>query len=325
MYRGPHLSFGAGSIELGPGRASPQAANSSSWGGHHARIQAPLRPGRGAIVICKNSFLEYSICVWGVYNRVADSSTVKSLTRFGSTLRRDAWWIENLPFIIVISAFGIYTTWRAFEGKFYECYQLGLPYLSPFYSPLIDPAHHWWPFSPAILILAGPLGFRTSCYYYRKAIYRGFLLDPPACAVSEGGGRNYRGETAFPFILQNVHRYFFYIAVIFVAFLWYDAILAFDFDGKFGIGVGTVIMLVNIVLLTTYTFSCHSLRHLIGGKLDCFSCSALGGPRHSAWRGVTILNEHHMFWAWVSMISVGLTDLYIRLVASGALKDFRLL
>jgi hypothetical protein len=260
-----------------------------------------------------------------VYNRVADSSTVKGLTRFGSTQRRDAWWIENLPFIIVISAFGIYTTWRAFEGKFYECYELGLPYLSPFYSPLIDPQHHWWPFSPAILILAGPLGFRTSCYYYRKAIYRGFLLDPPACAVSEGGGRKYSGETSFPFILQNVHRYFFYIAVIFVAFLWYDAILAFDFDGKFGIGVGTVIMLVNIILLTTYTFSCHSLRHLIGGKLDCFSCSALGGPRHSAWRGVTALNEHHMFWAWVSMISVGLTDLYIRLVASGALKDFRLL
>jgi len=291
-------------------------------GGRHTRFQAP---GGGAIVICKNCFLEYSIRVWGVYNRVADSSTVKGLTRFGSTQRRDAWWIENLPFIIVISAFGIYTTWRAFEGKFYECYELGLPYLSPFYSPLIDPQHHWWPFSPAILILAGPLGFRTSCYYYRKAIYRGFLLDPPACAVSEGGGRKYSGETSFPFILQNVHRYFFYIAVIFVAFLWYDAILAFDFDGKFGIGVGTVIMLVNIILLTTYTFSCHSLRHLIGGKLDCFSCSALGGPRHSAWRGVTALNEHHMFWAWVSMISVGLTDLYIRLVASGALKDFRLL
>ncbi len=278
-------------------------------------------PSSNAIVICKNGFLEYSICVWGAYIRVADSSTVKSLTRFGSTQRRDAWWIENLPFVIVISAFGIYTTWRAFEGKFYEWG----PYLSPFYSPLIDPQHHWWPFSPAILILAGPLGFRTSCYYYRKAIYRGFLLDPPACAVSEGAGRKYRGETAFPFILQNVHRYFFYIAVIFVAFLWYDSIVAFNFDGKFGIGVGTLVMLVNIILLTTYTFSCHSLRHLIGGKLDCFSCSALGGPRHAAWQGVTKLNEHHMFWAWVSMISVGLTDLYIRLVASGVIRDIRLL
>jgi hypothetical protein len=256
-----------------------------------------------------------------VQNKVADSSATPELTGFGATQRKDAWWIDNLPFIIVITAFGVYTTWRAFEGKFYWT----APYLSPFYSPLIDPEHHWWPFSPAILILAGPLGFRLTCYYYRKAYYRAFFLDPPGCAVGEFRGRKYKGETAFPFILQNVHRYFFYIAVIFVAFLWYDTIIAFHFPNGFGIGVGTLIMLVNIVLLTTYTFSCHSLRHLAGGKLDCFSCSTFGRQRYTAWRWVTALNEHHMFWAWVSMISVGLTDLYIRLVASGAIRDIRLL
>jgi hypothetical protein len=252
---------------------------------------------------------------------MADSSAANAASHLGSTQRHDAWWLENVPFIVVLGAFAIYTTWRAFEGKFY---QAG-PYLSPFYSPLIDPQHHWWPFSPAILILAGPLGFRLTCYYYRKAYYRAFFADPPACAVGEPSGRKYRGETAFPFILQNVHRYFFYVAVVFVACLWYDTIIAFDFDGHFGIGVGTLIMLANIILLSTYTFSCHSLRHLIGGKLDCFSCAALGPPRRSAWQFVTTLNERHMFWAWASMISVGLTDLYIRLVACGALKDIRLL
>ncbi len=229
--------------------------------------------------------------------------------------------MENLPFIIVLGAFAIYTTWRAFEGKFYWT----PPYLSPFYSPLIDPGHRWWPFSPAILILGGPLGFRMTCYYYRKAYYRAFFLDPPGCAVGESGKRKYRGETSFPFILQNVHRYFFYLALVFIAFLWYDAIRAFFFPGGFGIGVGTVIMLANILLLTTYTFSCHSLRHLAGGKLDCFSCTTFGPPRHTVWGWVSRLNEHHMLWAWASMISVGLTDLYIRLVASGALKDIRLL
>ena len=252
---------------------------------------------------------------------MADSSAAPELTGFGATQRQDSWWIDNLPFAIVIIAFGLYTTWRAFEGKFYWT----APYLSPFYSPLIDPEHHWWPFSPAILILAGPLGFRLTCYYYRKAYYRAFFLDPPGCAVGEFRGRKYRGETAFPFILQNVHRYFFYIALIFVAFLWYDTIIAFHFPNGFGIGIGTLIMLVNIILLTVYTFSCHSLRHLAGGKLDCFSCTAFGRPRYTAWRWVTALNEHHMFWAWVSMISVGLTDLYIRLVASGAIRDIRLL
>jgi hypothetical protein len=251
---------------------------------------------------------------------MGDTSAAGRVSRFGSTLRQDAWWADNLPFLIVFTGFSIYVTWRALSGEFYYTD----PYLSPFYSPLIDPNHHWWKFSPAILILGGPLGFRLTCYYYRKAYYRAYFLDPPGCAVGEGR-KSYKGETAFPFILQNVHRYFFYIAVIFVAFLWYDAIVAFDFDGKFGVGVGSVVMLANIVLLSTYTFSCHSLRHLIGGKLDCFSCSMAGGPRHAAWRGVTKLNEHHMFWAWVSMIGVGLTDLYIRLVASGAIKDIRLL
>src|SRR5579859_6306496 len=135
--------------------------------------------------------------------------------------------MENIPVIILLGGFGLYATWRAFEGKFYE---VG-PYLSPFYSPLIDPHHHWWSLSPAFLILGGPLSFRATCYYYRKALYRAFLLDPPACAVGEAGKRNYKGETAFPFILQNVHRYFLYVAVVFILFLWHDAIVAFDFNG----------------------------------------------------------------------------------------------
>lgn len=172
--------------------------------------------------------------------------------------------------------------------------------------------------------MGGPLGFRLTCYYYRKAYYRSYFLDPPACAVGEHR-KSYSGERKFPFILQNVHRYFFYVAVFFIACLWYDAIIAFRFPDGLHIGVGTLIMLVNVILLTTYTFSCHSLRHVIGGKMDCFSCTATGGMRHAGWKGVTKLNEHHMFWAWVSMISVGLTDFYIYLVASGMVKDIRIL
>jgi hypothetical protein len=238
---------------------------------------------------------------------------------FGATLRRDAWWVAILPVVVVLGGFGIYATLRAFEGQFYEWG----PYLSPFYSPLIDPQHHWWAWSPALLILGGPLGFRATCYYYRKAYYRAFFLDPPACAVGEHK-RTYRGETAFPFILQNVHRYFFYIAVIFIAFLWHDAIRAFFFDDGFHAGVGTAVMLANVVLLSLYTFSCHSLRHLAGGKLDCFSCAAFGRTRYSAWRWVSALNERHMLFAWMSLFSVGLTDFYIRMVSSGVIRDVRL-
>jgi hypothetical protein len=241
---------------------------------------------------------------------------------FGQTQRQDTWWVEIIPVIVLLGGFGVYATLRAFEGRFYEWG----PYLSPFYSPLIDPNHHWLPLwlSPALLILGGPLGFRVTCYYYRKAYYRAFFLDPPACAVSEGR-HGYRGETKFPFILQNAHRYFFYLAVLFLAFLWHDAIRAFFFDNGIGVGVGTLVLLANIILLSLYTLSCHSLRHLAGGKLDCFSCTAFGPPRYKTWQWLSFLNERHMLFAWASLISVGCADLYVRLVSSGAIHDVRLL
>jgi hypothetical protein len=252
---------------------------------------------------------------------MAGTPTLLPESGLGKTLRRDAWWTELIPVIVLMGGFSVYATLRAFEGKFYEWG----PYLSPFYSPLIDPQHRWWPLSPALLILAGPLGFRATCYYYRKALYRAFLLDPPACAVGEPGNRRYSSETKFPFILQNLHRYFLYLAVLFLVFLWKDVVVAFNFDGHFGIGVGTLVLLLNVCLLSSYTLSCHSLRHLAGGKLDCFSCATFGKPRYAAWRGLTFMNERHMWFAWCSLISVGCADLYIRLVASGAIHDLRIL
>jgi hypothetical protein len=251
---------------------------------------------------------------------MSSSPVPNRTTHLGETQRRDAWWLELLPIVILFGGFGIYATARAFEGRLFAWG----PYLSPFYSPLLS--FSWWKFSPAVLILGAPLGFRTTCYYYRKAYYRAFFLDPPACTVGEPGFRkNYSGETRFPFILQNVHRYFLYLAVLFLCFLWYDAISAFVFDGKFGIGLGSLIMLVNVCLLTAYTFSCHSLRHIVGGNLDCFSCATFGVPRHSAWSFLSLLNERHMIFAWSSLVSVGATDFYIRLLASGACKDIRIL
>ena len=134
---------------------------------------------------------------------MAGESVTVSQGHFVGTLRRDAWWTEILPAALLLGVFGIYATYRAFEGAYYSWG----PYLSPFYSPLIDATHHFWPWSPALLILVFPLGFRTTCYYYRKAYYRAYFMDPPACAVGERK-RSYCGETKFPFILQNLHRYF---------------------------------------------------------------------------------------------------------------------
>jgi len=252
--------------------------------------------------------------------------------RLGATSRRDAWWLQPLLVGLGFGAFIVYSTWAAFQNTSYEWIPPGgslAVYLSPFYSPLFTPG--WWPFSPAFLILWAPAGFRVTCYYYRKAYYRAYFLDPPACAVGEARGHSYRGETSFPFVLQNAHRYFMPLAVIFIGILSYDVILAFTrwprADGSlgFGAGLGSLVMLVNVFLLAGYTFGCHSLRHAIGGKLDCFSCGALAGARYDLWRGASFLNAKHMLWAWTSLFSVGFTDLYIRMVASGAWTDPRIL
>src|SRR6266576_4342668 len=202
--------------------------------------------------------------------------------RFGQTMRRDAWWIQPLVVFIVLTAFVVYATWAAFQNRFYSFGN----YLSPFYSPLLfaDSPHAWiqgtrpsWlpsflPFSPALLILPFPAGFRLTCYYYRGAYYKGFWADPPACAVGEPR-KGYLGENSFPLIMQNIHRYFLYLALLFILVLAHDVWKAMWFTdtsgGKhFGIGVGTIVLAVNVILLSGYTFGCHSLRHLLGGFLD---------------------------------------------------------
>lgn len=245
--------------------------------------------------------------------------TTGAAVRLGATARRDAWWAEPLAIALGLGAFGVYSTWAALQG---EHYRAG-PYLSPFYSPLI--LADWWPWSPAILILWAPLGFRVTCYYYRKAYYRSYFLDPPACAVAEGSRRRYCGETTFPFVLQNAHRYFLYLSFVLLFFLWSDVIHAFRFEDGFGVGVGTLVLFANSALLSGYTLSCHSLRHVAGGCLDRCAGAAGGEARFRLWQGLSALNRHHMAWAWTSLATVGLADLYVRLVAAGVIDDRRLL
>jgi len=248
---------------------------------------------------------------------MASTTPVVEPRGFGATRRRDNWWLQPLAVALGLGAFGVYSTWAAFQGNNYEWG----PYLSPMYSPLLT--FEWWGLSPAILILWAPLGFRATCYYYRKAYYRAFFLDPPACAVGESRGHGYCGENSFPFIIQNAHRYFMYIAMVFLIFLWHDAFNGFFFADGFHVGVGSLVLTINAALLTGFTFGCHALRHRVGGVLDTFR-GGLCAVRHSCWTTVTGLNEHHMFWAWVSLFWVGFTDFYVRMLASGVFPDVRI-
>ena len=260
--------------------------------------------------------------------------------------------MQPLVVFVGLSAFVIYSTWAAFQGGHYYAD----PYLSPFYSPLIfGPAHGpggahvphawfgeqpkpgWYPgwlaWSAAMWILWGPAGFRFTCYYYRGAYYKAFWADPPSCSVGEPR-KSYWGEARFPLIIQNIHRYFFYVATFFLIVLAWDVWEAFWFDRArgavvvdptghrhFGVGLGTIILLVNVILLGCYTFGCHSFRHLVGGFRDRLSRNKAS---YAAYRCSTCLNRRHMLYAWCSLFTVGFADIYVRLCAHGIWHDWRI-
>jgi hypothetical protein len=245
------------------------------------------------------------------------------------TLRKDRWWVPPALTIGGLVAFIAYATFRAFEDRYY----LSEPYLSPFYSPCLaagcvneashfgEPVGSWWKLSPALLVLVFPLGFRLTCYYYRKAYYRAFWASPPACAVAEPH-RSYTGETRFPLVFQNSHRYFFYAGLVFNVLLTWDAIIAFrNAEGEWGhMGLGTLVLLANATLLWLYSLSCHSCRHVIGGRINHFSRHP---RRYWAWTQVSRLNAQHMLLAWVSLFGVAFADFYVRMLASGTFSDPR--
>src|SRR5262245_59279126 len=153
----------------------------------------------------------------------------------------------------------------------------------------------WWNISPAFLILWIPGGFRATCYYYRKAYYRSFFLSTPACAVRDAS-KSYSGETRFPFLFQNVHRYFFYLSFVVLAFLWWDVFEAFRFPDGFGLGMGTFLCFIMARCCSFFSISCISCRHFCGGYWIRFHA----GPTNFRLGGLfTGLTERTWNWAWV--------------------------
>jgi hypothetical protein len=258
-------------------------------------------------------------------------------TGFAATQRADHWWVVPLATAVGLVFFFGYLTFRAFH----PIYVWFDPYISPTVAPPVFtpafgypgsvPVDHawlgafpsWWPSflpqSPSFFIPAAAIAFRFTCYYYRGAYYKAWFATPPSCAV-RGISKNYRGERTI-LIVQNLHRYTLYAALFLLACLWWEGIAAFFRNGQFGVGVGTIVMVINAALLTGYTFGCHSWRHLIGGKMDCFTCDGKPTTRYRMWGLSTWMNERHMQFAWFSLVWVAFTDFYIYLVSSGAIRD----
>ncbi|HET6399220.1 MAG TPA: hypothetical protein VFH47_06670, partial [Candidatus Thermoplasmatota archaeon] len=240
-------------------------------------------------------------------------------TNLFSTQRVDMWWLQPVALWVTLVGFVVYATWRVFENAHFAATAGGAyHYISPFASPNLT-----WLFSaglkeavpllayPAFLILPIPAGFRFTCYWFRRSYYRAFVARPAACAVEAAKGVRYKGERGL-LVFQNLHRFFLYLVIVKMLFDAWHVVTAVYHDQHLYLGLGVLILAIDIVLLSFYVFGCHAFRHLVGGRLDCFSCDAISMRQYSFWKAVTKLNQRHGLWAMASLFWVAITDLYIR-------------
>jgi hypothetical protein len=197
-----------------------------------------------------------------------------------------------------------------------------LEYRVPVYDGLTDPFY-----TPTVLILPLVVLFRLTCYAYRKDYHRHLFYHPNSCPSDlriDNSDRKYSGETGF-FRIENIHRYFMYTAWAILPFFYYDIYLSITYSGSITLSLGTIILTVNAVAVTVYTFSCHSVRHLIGGYRDCVNCPANLGRKNSLYRFQSRLNAHHEAIAWSSLIMFVFVDLFIRGMIAGIIPNILLL
>jgi len=257
---------------------------------------------------------------------------------FGKTDRTDDWWKGPTAMAAYLGIMIVYSTWRGMmEADFWIFEEFGRStghqtmwiesegshVLSPLFSPLVIPGGDglgsmvplelaWM--SPAMFILIFPIGFRGTCYYYRKAYYRAFMQQPTGCAVSKPWDE-YSGETGI-LLVQNLHRYFMYAALIYLPILSYDVWMSVNFHDtsnihSYGVSIGSMMLLVNLILLTGYTFGCHAFRHLVGGGANEWTANPMSRLKYRMWRFSTSFNENHRDWALYSLFWVMIADFYI--------------
>ncbi len=187
-------------------------------------------------------------------------------------------------------------------------------YTDPFYSPT--------------LLIVPIIGlFRLTCYAFRKGYYRHVFVHPEQCELTkqmDSTRREYSGETGL-LRIENIHRYFMYFGVAILPFFYYDFYLSTIYFGMFTLRLGSILLLTDTVVLTLWVFSCHSVRHLLGGGVDCYGCRFAPKQRHGLYRLQSYLNAHHEVFAWSGLILIVFVDLYLRALAAGIPLDFTIL
>ncbi|BCS91241.1 MAG: succinate dehydrogenase/fumarate reductase cytochrome b subunit [Candidatus Micrarchaeota archaeon] len=187
-------------------------------------------------------------------------------------------------------------------------------YIDPFYSP-------------TVLVLPLVALYRLTCYAYRKDYNRHIFKHPVACSAdnwSKDVNRGYSGEKYSIFKIEYLHRYFLYAAILILPFFYYDIYLSFAYTYSlyhaFVLRLGNIILIINALLITAYVFSCHSLRNIVGGRLRAFNCENCFF--YKLYARQSNANKHHEELAWISLIFIIFTDLYLRGLTAGLPIDF---
>ncbi|MHB8567710.1 MAG: hypothetical protein ACYC7D_14745 [Nitrososphaerales archaeon] len=178
-------------------------------------------------------------------------------------------------------------------------------YIDPFYSP-------------TVLIVPIPGLFRLTCYAYRKDYHRHIFRHPVGCENADRGDkqtRKYTGERNAFFQLENMHRYLLYTGILLLPFFYYDFYVSLAYNDT--LRIGSLVILSNALALTAWTLSCHAFRHLVGGNIDCYSCVPAGKTRKKIFDAQTWWNKKHEAMAWLSLLVIFFTDLYLRALAAG--------
>ena len=245
---------------------------------------------------------------------------------FASTQRIDNWWTEPFWMASALTIAVLYTGMRVliWDGDIqYDNHRVTSPIFSPDVLHLLHITNHPGWMNSAMLILWIPFGFRGTCYYMRRVYHRTFFQNPTGCMIAKpelNYAIGYKGEKGL-FILNNIHRYMLYLAILILSVKFYDVILTTKFsDGSRAISIGTLILGIESFLLLMYVTSCHAFRHLFGGGMNRWR-GGLSGVFGSLYRTVSKVNVHHSFWFWTSLAMVFLGDLFVLAVAEDILSD----
>ena len=220
-----------------------------------------------------------------------------------TVLRRDNWRLAPTVQALGLLAFVAYATWAAFRNaNYYVGLVEGRNYLSPFYSPCIasncPPAVRWgpitpsgWTITPAILILIFPLGFRLDLLLLPQGVLPLLLALPAGVRrrrrrVDQAGGcaTSTSGETRFPLIMQNIHRYFWYFAVVFAGCSPGTRSRRSASPTASAWGSAPSSSSSTPCSSGPTPLGCHSCRHLCGGGLVKRFSKAKG--RHWFWKNI---------------------------------------